>query len=484
MEVRTRFAPSPTGYMHIGNLRTALYEYLIAKSQGGKFILRIEDTDQERFVEGAVDKIYNTLGQVGLKHDEGPDVGGDYGPYIQSERKDTYLPYAKQLVEKGEAYYCFCDKERLEALRQKNESEGKTNMYDRHCLSLTQQEIDKKLADGVPYVIRQKAPRGGVTKYTDAVYGEIEIENDMIEDQILIKSDGLPTYNFANVIDDHLMGITHVVRGCEYLTSTPKYNLLYNAFGWDIPEYIHLPLITNMEGKKLSKRDGAVSFEELVAEGYLPEAIINYVVLLGWSPETNDEIFSLSELEKIFKVSGISKSSAAFDYDKLKWFNREYIKNMDEDEFHKLALPYYKELQEKTDIDAKLVSKLLQPRTELFPEIPEKISFLCGLPEYDAELYVHKKSKTTKELSLEALNEALPVLEGIDNWEADIIHDSLFAIVEKKEWKNSQLLWPVRIAIAGTAVTPGGAIEIAEALGKDECIRRMKIGIEKLEESI
>ena len=481
MRVRTRYAPSPTGYMHIGNLRTALYEYLIAKAQGGEFILRIEDTDRERLVEGAVDVIYSTLKQVGMKHDEGPDVGGDFGPYIQSERKGIYLPYAKELVQKGEAYYCFCTKDRLDSLRESNEKEGKTNMYDRHCLSLSNEEIEENLANGVPYVIRQKTPDGGTTSFVDAVYGEIELENDMIEDQILVKSDMLPTYNFANVIDDHLMEITHVVRGSEYLTSTPKYNLLYNAFGWDIPEYIHLPLITNAEGHKLSKRDGAVSFEQLVEDGYLPEAIVNYVVMLGWSPETNDEMFSLSELEEIFKVSGISKSPSVFDYVKLRWFNKEYIKNMEENDFHSVAEKYYDDIKEKTDIDTLKVSRLIHSRTELFSEIPEKIAFLSELPQYDTELFVHKKSKTTEELSLEALLKSLPIIEGVDSWEEEDIHSALFSLVAELEWKNSQLLWPVRIAIAGTAVTPGGAIEIAYTLGKDECIRRMKIAIEKLE---
>lgn len=480
VEVRTRYAPSPTGYMHIGNLRTALYEYLIAKSNNGKFILRIEDTDQERYVEGAVDLIYRTLKLVGLKHDEGPDIGGEYGPYVQSQRKDTYMPYAKKLVEQGDAYYCFCTKERLAKLREEQEAAGMTCRYDRHCLSLSKEEVERKLAAGEPFVIRQKMPQSGVTTFEDAVYGTITVDNSELEDQILIKSDGLPTYNFANVIDDHLMRITHVVRGSEYLSSTPKYNLLYKAFGWEIPTYVHLPLITKTDGAKISKRAGDASFEDLMEMGYLPEAIVNYVALLGWSPGTNQEIFSLQELEKVFSIDGISKSPAAFDFAKLNWFNGEYIRKLSLEEFNNLAKPYYEKAIANKNIDFMKISKLLQVRTEVLKTIPETVDFIDALPDYDKELYVHKKSKTNLENSLESLKAAVPVLEAIEDWNEQTIHDELLKLVEKMGIKNSQMLWPIRIAISGKLVTPGGAIEIADILGKEETIRRIKIGIEKL----
>jgi len=480
VEVRTRYAPSPTGYMHIGNLRTALYEYLIAKSNNGKFILRIEDTDQERYVEGAVDLIYRTLKLVGLKHDEGPDIGGEYGPYVQSQRKDTYMPYAKKLVEQGDAYYCFCTKERLAKLREEQEAAGMTCRYDRHCLSLSKEEVERKLAAGEPFVIRQKMPQSGVTTFEDAVYGTITVDNSELEDQILIKSDGLPTYNFANVIDDHLMRITHVVRGSEYLSSTPKYNLLYKAFGWEIPTYVHLPLITKTDGAKISKRAGDASFEDLMEMGYLPEAIVNYVALLGWSPGTNQEIFSLQELEKVFSIDGISKSPAAFDFAKLNWFNGEYIRKLSLEEFNNLAKPYYEKAIANKNVDYMKISKLLQVRTEVLKTIPETVDFIDALPDYDKELYVHKKSKTNLENSLESLKAAVPVLEAIEDWNEQTIHDELLKLVEKMGIKNSQMLWPIRIAISGKLVTPGGAIEIADILGKEETIRRIKIGIEKL----
>ena len=480
VEVRTRYAPSPTGYMHIGNLRTALYEYLIAKSNNGKFILRIEDTDQERYVEGAVDLIYRTLKLVGLKHDEGPDIGGEYGPYVQSQRKDTYMPYAKKLVEQGDAYYCFCTKERLAKLREEQEAAGMTCRYDRHCLSLSKEEVERKLAAGESFVIRQKMPQSGVTTFEDAVYGTITVDNSELEDQILIKSDGLPTYNFANVIDDHLMRITHVVRGSEYLSSTPKYNLLYKAFGWEIPTYVHLPLITKTDGAKISKRAGDASFEDLMEMGYLPEAIVNYVALLGWSPGTNQEIFSLQELEKVFSIDGISKSPAAFDFAKLNWFNGEYIRKLSLEEFNNLAKPYYEKAIANKNIDFMKISKLLQVRTEVLKTIPETVDFIDALPDYDKELYVHKKSKTNLENSLESLKAAVPVLEAIEDWNEQTIHDELLKLVEKMGIKNSQMLWPIRIAISGKLVTPGGAIEIADILGKEETIRRIKIGIEKL----
>ncbi len=483
-QVRTRYAPSPTGYMHIGNLRTALYEYLIAKSQGGEFILRIEDTDQERLVEGAVDVIYNTLKLCGMQHDEGPDIGGPYAPYVQSERKGTYRPYAQELVEKGHAYYCFCSKERLDALRADAEGKNQTFMYDRHCLGLSKEEIEEKLQRGEPCVIRQKMPREGTTTFEDAVYGSITVENSMLEDQILLKSDGLPTYNFANVIDDHLMNITHVVRGSEYLSSAPKYNLLYQAFGWDIPVYVHLPLIVKPDGSKISKRKGDAGFEDLLKMGYIVEAIINYIALLGWSPETNQEIFSLADLEKAFNISRISKSPSSFDMDKLRWFNAEYIRAMSLEQFHALALPYLTEAVTNKEVDLKKVSKLLQARTEVLTDIPSKVGFLNELVDYDLAIYVHKKMKTTLENSLDSLKAALPVLEEITSWDEPTLHGKLLALVEKLGIKNGQMLWPIRTAISGWEVTPGGAIEIADLLGKAETLRRIHIGIERLEKVV
>ncbi len=480
MEVRTRFAPSPTGYMHIGNLRTALYEYLIAKRYNGKFILRIEDTDQERFVEGAVDVIYNTLKITGLKHDEGPDIGGDYGPYVQSDRRQLYIDYAKKLVDLGGAYYCFCTKERLAELKEGYEAQGLPNKYDRCCMKLTKEEIEEKLARNEPYVIRQKMPDTGTTTFDDVVYGMISVDNTQLDDQILLKSDGLPTYNFANVVDDHLMKITHVVRGSEYLSSAPKYNLLYQAFGWEVPTYVHLPLIVKPNGTKLSKRKGDASFEDLLSMGYILEAVINYIVLLGWSPGTNQEIFSLKELEEAFDIKGISKSPACFDYSKLNWMNGEYIRKMSPEAFHEIVKPFYKDVIKNPNIDLKKISRILQVRTEVLSSIPEKIDFIDQLPEYSIEMYIHKKMKTTYENSLEALRAALPVLESIQDWNEQALHDSLMALVEKLGIKNGQMLWPVRTAVSGKDVTPGGAIEIADILGKDETIRRIKIGIEKL----
>lgn len=481
---RTRYAPSPTGYMHIGNLRTALYEYLIAKKDNGKFILRIEDTDQERYVEGAVDVIYKTLKLAGIVHDEGPDVGGAYGPYVQSERKGMYLDYAKKLVELGGAYYCFCTKDRLAKLKEEQDAAGHGHRYDRHCLKLSKEEIAQKLANNEPYVIRQKMPDTGFTSFEDAVYGTITVENSELDDQILIKTDGLPTYNFANVIDDHQMSITHVVRGNEYLSSTPKYNLLYQAFGWDIPTYVHVPLILKASGQKLSKRAGDPSFEDLVSMGYLVEAIVNYVVLLGWSPSTNQEIFSLKELEQVFDISGISKAPAIFDINKLTWMNGEYLRKMPVEEFDKLAKPFYEKALTNKNIDTLKISKLLQVRTEVLTAIPETIDFINELPDYDINMYVHKKSKTTLENSLESLNSAYPVLEAISEWNEEAIHTALFSHIEALGIKNSLMLWPVRTAISGKAVTPGGAIEIADILGKEESLKRMKIGIEKLKSAI
>jgi glutamyl-tRNA synthetase len=478
--VRTRYAPSPTGFMHVGNLRTALYEYLVAKCQRGTFVLRLEDTDQGRYVEGAVDVIYRTLEQVGLKHDEGPDVGGEYEPYIQSQRLDTYKPYAEQLVQEGKAYYCFCTKERLESLKAEDSFGG----YDRHCRDLPKEEIQRLLDAGMPYVIRQKVPLTGSTSFTDTVFGEITIENKEIEDQVLIKADGYPTYNFANVIDDHLMNITHVVRGCEYLTSTPKYQLLYSALGWEQPTYIHLPLIMgkNEDGStsKLSKRHGSTSFEGLVNDGYLPQVITNYIALLGWAPKDNQEIFTLQELVENFSVERISKSPAVFDYDKLNWFNGEYIKVMGEEDFRAHAMPYYKEVFGEEDKPWEVLDSILRARLTKFNEIPGLLGFFKELPEYPADFFVNKKSKTNLENSPQMLRAALEVLEQLPRWELNTIHTALIDLAARLEVKNGTLLWPVRIAAAGTLVTPGGAMEILAVLGRDEALRRLRAGLEKL----
>lgn len=480
MEVRTRFAPSPTGYMHIGNLRTALYEYLIAKSQGGKFILRIEDTDQERQVEGAVDVIYNTMRMTGLKHDEGPDIGGDYGPYVQSERMGMYMDYAKELVEKGEAYYCFCTKERLESLKESNAEGAAFAKYDRHCLGLSKEEVQAKLDAGVPFVIRQKMPDIGTTTFSDVVYGDITVENTELDDQILMKADGFPTYNFANVVDDHLMHITHVVRGSEYLSSTPKYNLLYKAFGWEPPVYVHLPAVMRDAHHKLSKRHGDKSFEDLVREGYVVEAIVNYIALLGWSPSGTQEIFSLKELEENFDMAGLSKSPAIFDIKKLTWMNSEYLKAMDFDKFYALAEPKLKEALGDTDLDLKKIAALLQKRLETLNDIHGLVEFFKTLPEYGTELYTHKKMKTNDEIALSSLEAALPVLENLEDWNTTSIHDALMALVGELGIKNGQLLWPVRTALSGEPTSPGGAMELADILGKEESLRRIRKGIELL----
>ncbi len=482
-EVRTRYAPSPTGYMHIGNLRTALYEYLIARKYNGKFILRIEDTDQQRYVEGAEEAVFKTLKMAGIRHDEGPDIGGPYGPYVQSQRRHIYIEYARKLVESGNAYYCFCAPERLAELKREQEAKELPIKYDRRCLSLSKSEIEKKLADNVPYVIRQKMPDTGTTCFEDVVYGTITVDNSILEDQILIKSDGLPTYNFANVVDDHLMKITHVVRGSEYLSSTPKYNLLYKAFGWEIPTYIHVPPVMKNATEKLSKRKGDPSFEDLVEEGYLVEAIVNFVALLGWSPGGDREIYSLKELEQIFDIKGINKAPAIFDMNKLKWMNGEYIRKMPPKEFHQMAKPYYRGVISR-DIDLEKLSGLLQVRTEVLSEIPAKIDFIENLPEYDISLYEHKKMKTTPEGSLASLREMLPVLEGVSDWNEEVLKDVLLQLARKLGVKNGQILWPLRTAITGKEVTPGGAIEMAYILGKDETLRRVKIGIEKLSSSL
>ncbi len=480
MEVRTRFAPSPTGYMHIGNLRTALYEYLIAKSQGGKFILRIEDTDQERQVEGAVDVIYNTMRMTGLHHDEGPDIGGEYGPYVQSERMGMYMDYAKELVEKGEAYYCFCTKERLESLKESNAEGAAFAKYDRHCLGLSKEEVQAKLDAGEPFVIRQKMPDSGTTTFSDVVYGDITVENTELDDQILMKADGFPTYNFANVVDDHLMHITHVVRGSEYLSSTPKYNLLYKAFGWEPPVYVHLPAVMRDAHHKLSKRHGDKSFEDLVREGYVVEAIVNYIALLGWSPSGTQEIFSLKELEENFDMAGLSKSPAIFDIKKLTWMNSEYLKAMDFDKFYALAEPKLKEALDGTDLDLKKIAALLQKRLETLNDIPGLVEFFKTLPEYGTELYTHKKMKTNDEIALSSLEAALPVLENLADWNTTSIHDALMALVGELGIKNGQLLWPVRTALSGEPTSPGGAMELADILGKEESLRRIRKGIELL----
>lgn len=480
MEVRTRFAPSPTGYMHIGNLRTALYEYLIAKSQGGKFILRIEDTDQERQVEGAVDVIYNTMRMTGLHHDEGPDIGGDYGPYVQSERMGMYMDYAKELVEKGEAYYCFCTKERLESLKESNAEGAAFAKYDRHCLGLSKEEVQAKLDAGEPFVIRQKMPDSGTTTFSDVVYGDITVENTELDDQILMKADGFPTYNFANVVDDHLMHITHVVRGSEYLSSTPKYNLLYKAFGWEPPVYVHLPAVMRDAHHKLSKRHGDKSFEDLVREGYVVEAIVNYIALLGWSPSGTQEIFSLKELEENFDMAGLSKSPAIFDIKKLTWMNSEYLKAMDFDKYYALAEPKLKEALGDTDLDLKKIAALLQKRLETLNDIPGLVEFFKTLPEYGTELYTHKKMKTNDEIALSSLEAALPVLENLEDWNTTSIHDALMALVGELGIKNGQLLWPVRTALSGEPTSPGGAMELADILGKEESLRRIRKGIELL----
>ncbi len=479
--IRTRFAPSPTGYMHIGNLRTALYEFLIAKSQGGSFILRIEDTDQERFVEGATDVIYKTLEMSGITHDEGPDIGGDYGPYVQSERKNDYIEYAKQLIEKGEAYYCFCTKERLDSLKTEAGGEQITH-YDRHCLHLSKEEVEENLKKGMPFVIRQKI-KEGTTTFHDEVYGSITVDNSELEDQILIKADGYPTYNFANVIDDHLMNITHVVRGSEYLSSTPKYNLLYEAFGWDIPTYIHLPAVMKDQHQKLSKRNGDASFQDLVAKGYLPEAIINYIALLGWSPSVNQEIFTMDELIKIFDIKGLSKSPAIFDIVKLTWMNGEYIKKLDFDKFYEMALPYLKE-SVHADIDLKMLAGFIQTRIGTFNDIAEMVDFVDVLPEYSPELYIHKKMKTTLENSLANLEKTVPVLEKQDDWSNEALYASLVALAQELEVKNGQILWPIRTALSGKPTSPCGASELCALFGKEESLKRIQKGMELLKEAL
>lgn len=479
-KVRTRFAPSPTGRMHVGNLRTALYAYLIAKHEDGDFILRIEDTDQAREVEGAVDIIYRTLATTGLIHDEGPDKDGGVGPYVQSERQNSgiYLEYAKQLVEKGEAYYCFCDEERLNSLV--TELEGKTiSRYDKYCLSLTKEEIEANLAAGKPYVIRQNNPLEGTTTFQDELYGDITVQNEELDDMILIKSDGFPTYNFANVVDDHLMGITHVVRGNEYLSSSPKYNRLYDAFGWEVPTYIHCPLITDETHKKLSKRSGHSSFEDLLEQGFITEAIINFVALLGWCPDENREIYSLDELIKVFNYRNMSKSPAVLDITKLKWMNGEYIKAMDEDTFFDMALPYMKNVIKK-DFDFRKIASMIKTRIEVFTDIKDQIDFFEEVPEYSSDMYIHKKMKTNAENSLTLLQEVLPVLEAQTAFDNDSLFAALQTFAAEHEYKTGFVMWPLRTAVSGKQATPGGATELMAVLGKDETLSRIKAAIDKL----
>ena len=477
--MRTRFAPSPTGYMHVGNLRTALYTWLIARHSGGKFLLRIEDTDQERLVEGATQVIYDTLRKCGLDWDEGPDVGGPVGPYIQTERRDLYARYAGLLVEKGHAYRCFCDKERLASLHGADGLGG----YDGHCRELSQEEIGQKLAAGVPYVIRQKIPAGGQTTFSDAVFGDITVENSTLDDQVLLKSDGLPTYNFANVIDDHLMGITHVVRGSEYLSSSPKYNLLYEAFGWEVPTYIHCSPVMRDQHNKMSKRHGDPSYEDLLEQGFLSEAVVNYVTLLGWSPRgeyAEREFFSLKELSELFDIGGISKSPAIFDLDKLKYFNANYLRALPAEAFCAGAAPYLRRAIQNPAIDLSLVAPLVQPRCDTWLDIAPQVDFLDALPEYSNALYCHKKMKTNEENSKEALEQVLPVLEGLSAWTYDAIHDALIGLAQSLELKNGRIMWPVRTAVSGKAVTPGGAVELCHILGREESLRRIRQGIAQL----
>ena len=480
MNVRTRFAPSPTGYMHLGNLRTALYTYLWARRNGGKFILRIEDTDQEREVPGAVDLIYKSLKIAGLSHDEGPDIGGPCGPYVQSERKDMYLPYARQLIESSHAYYCFCTRERLEEARAEAEKKGETFKYDKHCLHMSREEIQRRLDAGEPYVIRQNIPTTGKAGFDDVIYGHVEVDCDTLDDNILIKADGLPTYNFANVIDDHLMGITHVMRGNEYLSSAPKYNLLYEAFGWQPPVYVHLtPVMANAQ-RKLSKRKGDPSFEDLLNEGYLTDAIINYLVLLGWSPRGEREFYTLKELEECFDLEGLSKSPSIFDTVKLNWFNAEYIRKLDPEKYLELATPWLNKTLDPEKFDYHRLGELLQSRTEVFNQLPGMVEFLAKMPEFENDLYVNKKQKTTLDVARQALAFVKPVLESIENWTEAEIHDRVMEAIPASGMKNGQVLWPLRIAISGQLSTPGGAFEIAYLLGKEETLKRLSASMEKL----
>ena len=478
--VRTRFAPSPTGYMHLGNLRSALYTFLYARHNGGRFILRIEDTDQARYVEGATDVIYRTLKDIGRDWDEGPDVGGEFGPYVQSARKDMYLPYAEQLVREGKAYYCFCTKEELDERREAAAARGETFKYDKHCLNMPKEEIERRIAAGEPYVIRQNVPLSGEASFDDVIYGHIAVDCGELDDMILIKADGMPTYNFANVIDDHTMGITHVMRGNEYLASTPKYNLLYEAFGWEKPTYIHMTPIMRDAQHKLSKRDGDAYYEDFLAKGYLKEAIVNYVALLGWNPGDEREFFTMDELIAAFGVEGMSKSPAIFDVQKLTWMNAEYIRRLTPEQVTAHALPYY-EKAGVADMDLSLLARILQQRTEVFTQLPEMVDFLAKLDEeYSIELFTNKKSKTNPEVSKSVLETVIPALKALPEWTEEAVHTLLLSMAAEQGMKNGTLLWPVRIAMAGRQVTPGGAIEIAVLLGREEALRRLELGLKKL----
>ncbi len=484
MTVRSRFAPSPTGYMHLGSFRTALYAYLFARKNGGRFILRIEDTDQEREVSGAVEAIYRALATAGLHYDEGPDVGGDYGPYIQSRRKHLYRPYAEQLIERGGAYVCFCTKERLDALRADSQARGETYKYDKHCLHLPKEEVQARIATGEPHVIRQNMPTEGRADFDDVIFGHIEADYAALDDTILIKSDGMPTYNFANVIDDHLMGITHVLRGTEYLSSTPKYNHLYRSFGWDIPTYVHLPLIEIVSDgvrRKLSKRKGDPSFEDLLNAGYLKDAIMNYIALLGWNPGTTQEMFTREQLEQAFGLEGLSKSPALFDIEKLRWFNAEYLRAMDENEFHDTILPWISGAIDVSRFDTCRLAQLLQPRAEVLSELAAKVDFLQAYPDFGPELYANKKMKCTAETALPTLQALLPVLQGLTDWTEAGLHAAVMSHIEAAGLKNGQVLWPLRIALSGRESTPGGAFEVAALLGRDESLRRLNLATQKLQ---
>jgi glutamyl-tRNA synthetase len=477
--VRTRFAPSPTGYMHLGNLRSALYTYLYAKKHGGTFILRIEDTDQSRYVEGAVDVVFNTLRDIGMQWDEGPDVGGAYGPYVQSERKAMYLPFAEQLVKSGKAYHCFCTNEELDVRRESASQQGEVWKYDKKCLHLSPEEVQKRVAAGEPYVIRQNVPLTGEASFDDVLYGHISVDCAELDDMVLIKADGMPTYNFANVIDDHTMAITHVMRGNEYLSSTPKYNLLYDAFGWEKPAYIHMTPIMRDASHKLSKRDGDAYFEDYLKKGYLKEAIVNYVSLLGWNPGDEREFFTLDELKEAFDVTGMSKSPAIFDVNKLTWMNAEYVRKLSSEEFTRHALPHYEQAG-VAGMDKDILCRILQPRTEIFSQIPDVVDFLAAQPDYDAELFMNKKSKTDSAVSAEVLDFVIPALEALPAWTEEALHETLLGMAESRGMKNGTLLWPVRISLAGKLVTPGGAIEIAALLGREESLRRLNFGRSKL----
>ena len=481
-QVRTRFAPSPTGFMHLGGLRTALYNYLFAKKNGGKFILRIEDTDQERYVEGATEVIYDTLKGCGMNWDEGPDIGGDYGPYVQSERKSLYLPYAKQLIEKGAAYYCFCTKEELDARREEAEKRGEVFKYDKHCLHLSKDEIEAKLAAGTPYVIRLNAPTTGESTYDDVVFGKITFPNDTLDDMVLIKADGMPTYNFANVIDDHLMGITHVMRSMEYLSSTPKYNLLYNAFGWEIPQYIHLTTVMRDAQHKLSKRDGDAYYSDFISKGYLKEALINYLALVGWNPGDDREFFTMDELVEAFDIHRLNNAPGIFDVNKLTWFNAHYIAQMDFDKYLEQATPWFDKVLAGKNIDYHRLAELMQGRTEVFNRIPDMVAFLAEMPDYELSLYENKKQKSSLETAKEVLPLCLEVLKTLPEWTESAIHDAIMAKIPEWGKKNGTVLWPLRIAISGQMSTPGGAFEIAYLLGREETIKRVEKAIARLSE--